>query len=479
MIFHAKNLVFLFLCSSLGLGAETLTLKNYLDQVKEKHLGYQATQLVSQGAMERAEEGRLLTSPQLFSNVNYLDDRRPTNNPSFLGNRTVFEKYSVGLMEQTGFGLSAKLSYNITRTELFGVNTTFVPLPQFYDTVPSVELNQSLWRNGFGSETRATQRVAEAQARATSLAESLKAKLILAEAETAYWRLSIARELVDVAKNGVERAKKIQEWSARRASLALADKSDALQSEAGFQAKQLELQMALDEQREATKRFNSLKGEDSEQLSSFLEKVETDTLVNLSAFDKKGKREDVLAADEARKVAQAAAELGREKNAPTVDVFTSYSLNGRDSALSKSISDASRTNQNTLAVGLKVLAPLDLGTVVNNRAGYIKEEKGAELNYQRKLFEEQIEWNELVTRLNENKRRLQMAKEIEKVQKQKLDNERNRLKTGRSVLYQVVLFEQDYANSQVMKLKTELQILALMAQMKTYLPQQELTGEQK
>ena len=63
-----------------------------------------------------------------------------------------------------------------------------------------------------------------------------------------------------------------------------------------------------------------------------------------------------------------------------------------------------------------------------------------------------------------------MALEIEKVQKSKLENERARLKTGRSVLYQVVLFEQDYANSQVMTLKTELQILALLAQMKTYLP---------
>jgi hypothetical protein len=63
-----------------------------------------------------------------------------------------------------------------------------------------------------------------------------------------------------------------------------------------------------------------------------------------------------------------------------------------------------------------------------------------------------------------------MAKEMEKVQQQKLENERARLKKGRSVLYQVVQFEQDYANSQILTLKTELQILALSAQMKTYIP---------
>ena len=138
--------------------------------------------------------------------------------------------------------------------------------------------------------------------------------------------------------------------------------------------------------------------------------------------------------------------------------------------MSKSVSDASKTDQSTFSVGVKFSAPLDIGTVVSNRAGYLKEEKGAELNYQRKLFEEEIEWNELVAKFSEAKRRLKMAKEMEKVQQQKLENERARLKKGRSVLYQVVQFEQDYANSQILTLKTELQILALSAQMKTYIP---------
>jgi hypothetical protein len=140
-------------------GAQVLTLSDFLSQVKEKHLGYQASQLVSQGAMERSQEGELLTSPQLFSNVSYLDDQKPTNNPAFLGRRTVYENYTLGVAQQTSFGLSARLSYKVTRTELFGVNSAFVPLPKFYDVVPQLELTQSLWRNGLGSETRATSRV--------------------------------------------------------------------------------------------------------------------------------------------------------------------------------------------------------------------------------------------------------------------------------------------------------------------------------
>lgn len=465
-------------CCYQSFAAEVMSLSGYLNQVRDKHLGFQASQLVSQGASERVGEGRLLTSPSLFSQIGYLDDQKPTNNPAFLGNRTVFQNYSLGVAEQTPFGLSAKLSYNITRTELYGVNTAFVPLPKFYNVVPSLELSQSLWRNGFGSETRAAVRVAEAQAKALGLSESLKSKVILAEAEGAYWRLAIARELVSVAKSGVERAQKIQDWSKRRASLALADKSDALQAEAGLQGKQLELQMALDEEREAKRRLNSLRGIDSENVSESLEPVEPTKIAELKAIEKQGKREDVLAADEARKAAQAASVLGREKNAPTFDVVSGYSLNGRDAVLSKSISDASKTAQSTFSIGVKFSSPLDLGTVLSDRSGYLKEEKGAELNYQRKLFEEELEWSELIKKFDEARRRLQMALEIEKVQKSKLENERARLKTGRSVLYQVVLFEQDYANSQVMTLKTELQILALLAQMKTYLPATNTPGGQ-
>ena len=441
--------------NSLCAAADLFLLKDYLSQVREKHLGYQGSTLMSEGAILRSREASLLISPTLISNLQYLDDQKPTNNPAFLGNRTVYQSYSLGVAQQTQFGLLAKLTYNMTRTELSGVNTNFVPMPKFYNAVPSLELSQSLWRNGLGSETRATMKLLEAQAKATGFTESLKSKIILAEAESVYWRLTIAHELVAVAMSGVERAKKIREWSGRRASLALADKGDALQAEAGLQGKQLELQMALDEEREASKKFNSMRGQISETTSEELEKVNAENLLKLAAIEKKGKREDVLAADEARTAAQAASQLGRDKNAPTVDLVSSYSLNGRDPSVSKSISDATQTNQSTF---------------IADRAGYIKEEKGAELNYQRKLFDEEMEWNELNLKFSEAKRRLGLAKEIEKTQQKKLENERARMKMGRSVLYQVVLFEQDYANSQLLTLKTELQFLAFLSQMKTYLP---------
>jgi outer membrane protein TolC len=456
--------------SSFSLSADGLTLESYLSQVKQKHSGFQASSLTSQGALERSAEASLLVTPSLFSQLQYSDDQKPTVNPDFFGSRTVFQNYTLGVAEQTKFGLSAKLSYNITRTELFGVNDAFVPVPKFYTASPMLELSQALWKNGLGSEVRAQTKMIEAQAKAISLGETLKAKSVLAEAESAYWRLAIAHQLVAVAKDGVERAKKIREWSSRRASLALADKSDALQAEAGFEGKQLELQMALDEERDAAQQFNSMRGMESETATETLDAVGPDKLAELNAPARQGEREDVLAAEEGRKAAQAATELGRDKNSPTLDLVSSYSLNGRDTALGQSVSDASKTGQSTFTVGVKFSTSLDFGTLSSDRAGYLKEEKGAELNYQRKLFEDKVQWGSLVAKFAEAKRRLQMAQTMEKVQQDKLENERARLKTGRSVLYQVLQFEQDYANSQALTLKTELQLLALQAQMKTYLP---------
>ena len=76
-------------------GADSLSLKDYLNQVKQKHLGFQASQLISEGAKEREGEASLLTSPNLIANLQYLDDQKPTNNPAFLGNRTVYQNYSL------------------------------------------------------------------------------------------------------------------------------------------------------------------------------------------------------------------------------------------------------------------------------------------------------------------------------------------------------------------------------------------------
>ena len=68
------------------------------------------------------------------------------------------------------------------------------------------------------------------------------------------------------------------------------------------------------------------------------------------------------------------------------------------------------------------------------------------------------------------KENLKLAQSIEAVQKAKLENERYRLKQGRTSTYQVLLFEQDYSNSQLATIQIADKMLEAVADQKLYQP---------
>lgn len=460
--------------------SEVLTLDVYLSQVREKHEGLKALALTSEAAMQRSSEKNLLTAPSLFSNVQVASDAKPNMAPALLGTQTNNDNFSVGVSKLTDFGLNAKLYYTLAYTDIEGMDPSIFQniglppqlfdSPRFYEARPTLEINQSLWRNGFGSETQAALKLLEAQARATSFDTSFKGKQLLAEAEGTYWRLVAARETVSIQQDSYERAKKLREWNARQTKLELADKADLLSAEAGLQSRGLELQGALDEERSVSLSFNSLRDIDVSMVNERLTSLDVVRFDDLPVPSKEGLRDDVKAAAESRSAAEADAAINEEKNKPTLDVFGSLSLNGRNADLGGSVHDSFNTDKPTAAAGIKFTTPLDFGQMSEDRAAYIREQQAAELAYRRKLLEEARDWKDLNDKLTEARRRLRLAIAIEQAQNTKLIHERDRLRLGRTTTYQVLLFEQDYAMAELTRLKTQAEILGIIAQMKTFSP---------
>src|SRR5690606_19231996 len=108
------------------------------------------------------------------ANGQYVNDKKENLNPQFQGRQTESENYAVGLSKQTTFGLTAKLSYNVTTTQIKGANPQMVPPNRRYEARPSLELSQSLWRNSFGAESEQILAVAAAQADASVATEQFK-----------------------------------------------------------------------------------------------------------------------------------------------------------------------------------------------------------------------------------------------------------------------------------------------------------------
>lgn len=451
--------------------AEQLSLDAYLAAVTGSHQGIQASSELSEAASLRSSEGRLLLAPFIFGSATYVNDQRPAIS-DFSPDKTVTRNFTLGVSKLTTFGLETKLYYNLT-----GATITYPPSfaaitggssQSGYLGSPVLEVTQSLWKNGFGRGTRANQELLQAQALATSFIESYRVKASLAEAENAYWRLALAREAVLVQKESLERAQRIRDWNQRRVNLQLADRADLLQAEAALKLRQLELQGSLDEERAAARAFNTLRSIDGDVVDEAVSRIDSPALWKTTPPDRAPLRADVKAAEQGMRVAENSAKLSLERVSPTVDIFGSLALNGLGRDLGEGVSNSFTVDEPTATVGVRFSAPFDLGATFDTRDGYRRELRAAELNYRRKVFDQDREWHDLTSKFAESKARLELAEAIEQAQRQKLNHEKERQSRGRTTTYQVLLFEQDFASSQLARVRAQGDILRLIAQMKTF-----------
>lgn len=446
----------------------SLELIDYLDQVRKKHEGIIGAEEVGAGAKLRAIESGLLFSPSFFAEANYSDDRKQQTSPSFMGVKTIYKNYSVGFRESTPFGLTSKLYYSLAETEILGASSLFLPVNHFFDAKPVLELNQSLWSNGFGAASRAQQKLTEANALVSYYSESHNVKTELINAESSYWRLAIARQLYEIQTETLDRAKKIRDWNAKRVRMTLADKSDLLQAETNFQMRKLDVEVALDEVESASRAFNSARGIDSDEVDESLIDVGPELIKKLRLPQEMKTRDDVYMAQYASEAAEANAKMGYERNLPSFDVFATTAFNGRDADSSEAMRKSFRSTWLTWTAGIRFSAPLRIGAQLDTLDGYRKEQLGKEKVYQRKLFDQKREWEDLRKQFLDLQERFDLARQLEESQKEKLAHEKNRLEKGRTTTYQVLTFEQDFALSRLTRLKYQMDILLTFAKMRLY-----------
>ena len=112
--------------------------------------------------------------------------------------------------------------------------------------------------------------------------------------------------------------------------------------------------------------------------------------------------------------------------------------------------------------------PLNFKAVADAKAGAQRLKDSADINEQNLLYTQEQDWIDLRQSLSESKETLKLSRTMESAQKSKLENERSRLRQGRTTTYQVLLFEQDYTNAQASTLAIANQIIALNAQLKLF-----------
>jgi outer membrane protein TolC len=451
--------------------ADILSVEQFLSQVQKGNTGYEGAQTTGQAGLERSVEGTLLTTPHFFTNITLSGDSKLQETPFGNYDRAISDEYQIGLSDTTNFGLTARLYYDATYIDIQNIDYGSFAPPLYvsqWDGRPVLELTQDLWGNGFGRSTVAQKDFTEASALAEGFNSRYQSKVILANAELNYWQLSISRQLVAIQVEAEDRAQKIYDNSARRARMHLADEADELQALAALDTSKLQVQAARDNERISARAFNTSRNISSDAVPETLVQATHPVAETLAVPARAELRDDVKAARENARATTANAIVQSEKDLPTFQIFGNFAVNGRANDLGPTFTNSFESGRNTVSGGIRLSVPLSYSGVSDSRAGWAKEEAGADLTYQKGLFDQEQSWQDLNLRFAEAKRRLEMARVIESTQQKKLEYEKDRLKKGRTTTYQVLLFEQDYVLSEATRLQAEGDVFSVFTQMKLF-----------
>jgi outer membrane protein TolC len=449
--------------------ANALTLEEYMSEVRAKNGSVIGLKASAEAKDLRQNEASLFFKPSFFLTGEYYDDQRPTNAPTFQGTQTLRHTVRTGLSQNLRTGTKLALSYNYYKTQLMGVSPALLPNNKFFDVAPQIEFTQSLLRNFMGSEFEATEKAQKALVENQKFNDLFTYKQQLMNAENAYWRLYVAQTSLKVQEESLERAKRLRDWNTNRFKNNLTDESDVVQAEANLQTREIEYQDTLTEIQSALREFNSIREVEGETVNLEGTKGKDSSYILDASLPTKMKiREDVRAFMANQKLARANAELGTQRNRANLELYGSYSINGRDKQYSDAYDQAMTGTRPFSIIGVRFTTPLDLGAMKDYKKAFAQEVTASELQYKRKVYEVDREWEILNERFVNYKKRLKLSQKMVQVQERKFLVEKKRFNQGRTTTFQVLQFEQDFANTQLLKLRYERELILVYNQLKLF-----------
>lgn len=444
---------------------QTLSLEEFKKQVMEKDPQTQAILEQKRGAELTVNQADFLTSVNLFATSTYLDDQRPTSNPTFQGSRTLVNGLSAGLQQQTRLGLKWALSQNVQKTEI--EDAALIPQPKFYDAFPKLELAIPLWRNLLGNEISAEQDQLRFQARAQMKQADIAWIRQEALIEEAYYNLLSQQEAYEIQKDSLTRAQRILEWSRTRVQRNLSDETDLFQSQAAVASREIDLTAAETNLRSARRQFNAYRGVAGEDVPEKL--VGSDIDLKKLKLDKNLQkiRKDLKAQSDLNQSQAAAYGAQKEKSKPNLDLTLQAQTNGRAATYTRAQKNTWE-DQDYLYVGVNFSMPIDQLKASNVREGYTKLENSQRLIEKARLRDETLTWAETVDRAEQINKQLELLRHLEVVQRKNADSERNRLSRGRSTTFQVLTFEQNYNAVRAQRIQAEFQARQFINQLNLF-----------
>ncbi|MNL06820.1 Outer membrane efflux protein [compost metagenome] len=455
-----KRIVLSFLFLSWHAPAIAMDLQEYLKTVENKHKTVQALNVSQEAADLREEAGDIDLVPVLTAGVSYLNDKSPLSQFALLGaTESKNLTYSLGLAKRFSTGTTASVYGNTAEFENEG-NIADPRFQKFGVGALGVSLSQSLWKDAFGRATRLRWERLAAATKAEKGTYDLQKKLLLIEAETAFWNYFLAEEALRIGRSSLERAKKIEGWTKRRVGDGISDRADLLETQGLVSARQLQLITVQDEQESAKRQirdylvlepgddFPVLKGDISQvrPLSSLIE-GKTGKVVALDAY---------LASLTAKATSLAAREV-EDAYRPDLVLSGAYNTNAFTDDMPSATSHLTDTEKPTAKIALNINYMFDTSVKKAAKDAARKDALAAQLQSEQKMLNSDSAWIELNRRYIEMSKRVDAATDSVRIQMSRSKAQSDLFNKGRSITFNVVNAEEDVATAELnlYRLKSE------------------------
>lgn len=438
-----------------------MNLQEYLNAVSSKHKTIQSLDVQKEAADLRKEAGDISLVPVLQANAFYSEDKSPTNQwVSFGADESKSYGGTLGLSKSFSSGTNVALSAQAAEFQNPGLNPLLGDFQKFGTGSLGVSISQSLWKDFFGEATRmrwATQDMSNAAEKGSY---DLQKKSVMVQAEMAFWDYLYSVENVSIARDSLERSRRIETWTRRRVNDGISEKADLLQSQALVASRQLALIAVEDDLASAKQSLRDyLELEPSEPLPAMTGDISKSRPLSSMVDGSRGRvvaLEAYLASLDA-KAKELAARQVDENYKPDLVLSGSYQTNSKENDLPAAAQKWGDTNRPTEKIGLNFTYMFDTDVKEAARNSSKKDALAAKLQSERKALESESSWVELNRRYSELSKRVEAATQVVGLQESRAKAQADLFNKGRSITNDVVNAEEDAGTAKLnlSRLKSE------------------------
>ncbi len=459
--------IILIMCIGSPLSAQVLPLEQYLKQVNRDNKTIKTYASAIESYQKKISEKELLTTPYFNAKATGQYERKMGSFSGFLGATSYSAASQVGLSWQDDSGLEINTGYSLNYYK-YPDASSLVSTKEYGEATPYIQASMPLLKNANGVLTRSQKQLIVAQYDIQTKSAEYAIKTYLIAAEIAYWRLSLAKQSVEIAKEAVDRAERMVSWSSTRQALALGDRSDLLQSQALLKLRHLELKQAKDSVSDAERLFNTYRGRSQQTVTESIELITDSKVDPIKPVSGYRLRKDVEIALASVQSANTQRLISDSEYDPNLTLLAKAQLNQVDGSVGNAIANTLSTDYPTIYFGVTYSMPLNSTLTTQLKSANLATVTNAEDKYQQTVFDARQEWTTLQQRLLDAKQKLALTRELESIQREKWRNEVSRHQRGRTTMAQVLQFEEDYAKAQTALLQIKAEILILSAQQVLY-----------